>query len=69
MHRTIVHNKIINSICSFLFFHPTNIYYPSLGKVRLGWPNPKPIQLLNFYPGKKTFYSELYVYNGTAPNF
>ena len=44
------------------FFCPANIYWPSLGKVRLGRPNPKPLQPLNFYlrRKKKLFYSELY---------
>ena len=54
MHRsTIVQNKIISIVCYFIFFCPANIYRPCLGKVRLGRPNPKLIQLLNFYLGRK----------------
>ena len=62
MHRTtIVQNKIISIICSRLFFCPANIYRPSLGKVRLGRPNSKPIQALNIYlRRKRPLYSELY---------
>ena len=49
MHRTtVVQNKILSIIYS-CFFCPENIYRPSLGKVRLGRPNPKPIQPLYFY--------------------
>ena len=62
MHRTtIVQNKILSIICS-CFFCEANIYRPGLGKVRLGRPNPKLLQPLNFYfrRKKKTFYSELY---------
>ena len=60
MHRTtIVQNKILSIICSF--FCPLNIYTPSLEKVRLGRPNPKPLQPLYFYLWRKRpFYSELY---------
>ena len=50
---TIVQNKIISTICSQIFFCLANIHWPSLGKVQLGRPNPKPIQLLNFYLRKK----------------
>ena len=54
MHRTtIAQNKIISTICSCLFFCSPNIYRPSLGEVRLGRPNPKPIQPLNFYLRRK----------------
>ena len=45
------------------FFCPLNIYRPSQGKVRLGRPNPKQIQPLNFYLWRNQtipFYSELY---------
>ena len=47
---------------SFLSFCPANIYRPSLGKVRLGRPNPKLVQPLNFYLSRKKipFYSELH---------
>ena len=59
---TIVQNKIIRIICSCLFFCPANIYRPSLGKVRLGRPNPNQSQLINFYLRIKKIpsYSELY---------
>ena len=63
MHRTIVDNEIQSIICSCLFFCTANIYRPSQGKVRLGRPNPKPIQPRNFYLRRKRknpFYSELY---------
>ena len=50
---TIVQNKISIIICSCLFFCPANIYRPSLGKVRLGRPNPKLLQPLNFYCKRK----------------
>ena len=54
MHRTtIVQSKIKINICSCLFFCSSNIYRPSLGKVWLSWPNPKLIQLLNFYLRRK----------------
>ena len=53
MHRTIVQNKIISSICSCIFFYPANIYRPSLGKVQLGRPNQNLIQPLNFYLRRK----------------
>ena len=53
MHRTIVQNKILRIICSCPFFCPGNIYRSSLGKVRLGRPNPKPPQPLNFYLRRK----------------
>ena len=72
MHRTtIVQNKISNSICSCLFFCPDNIYRLSLGKVRLGRPNPKLFESLNFYLTRKknTFYSELYALQHLAPIF
>ena len=73
MHRTtIVQNKIISTICSWLFFYLVNIYRPSLGKVRLGRPNPKLIQPLNFYLRRKrnnTFYSELYTLQQTEAGF
>ena len=36
-----------------LFFCLANIYRPSLGKVRLGKPNPKPVQAFNFYLSKR----------------
>ena len=50
MHRTtIVQNKIISIICSCHFFCMANIYRPSLRKVRLGIPDPQPLQPLNFY--------------------
>ena len=50
MHKTtIVQNKIISTICSWRFFCPANIYRPSLGKVRLGRPNQKPLPAFNFY--------------------
>ena len=67
MHRTIVQNKIISIIFSWFFFCPVNIYRPTLGKVGLGRPNPKPIQPLNFYLRRKRknpFYSELYALQG-----
>ena len=60
---TIVQNKIISVICSCVFFCLANIYWPRLGKVQLGRPNSKPIQLLNFYLRRKRknpFYPELY---------
>ena len=64
MHRTtIVQNKIISIICFDFFCLANNTYRPSLGKVRLGRSNPKPIQPLNFYLRRKSknpFYSELY---------
>ena len=42
MHRTtIVQNKIISIIWFCRSVCPANIYRPSLGKVRLGKPNPK----------------------------
>ena len=44
---TIVQNKILSIICS------ANIYRPSLGKVQLGRPNPKPIPPLNLYLRRK----------------
>ena len=72
---TIVHNKILRIICSCLFFCLANIYRPSLGKVRLGRPNLKPLQPLNFYLRRKRknpFYSELYalqVCDAAEPNF
>ena len=72
MHRTtVVQNKIISMICSCLFFGLPNIYRPSLGKVWLGRPNPKSIQLLNFYLRKKKipFYSELCGLQCIAPRF
>ena len=49
----------------FPFFCPANIYRPSLGKVRLGRPNPNLSQPINIYlrRKKKTFYSELYAHN------
>ena len=55
MHRTtIVQNKILRIINLFLpFFCQSNIYRPSQGKVRLGRPNPKQLQWLNFYPRGK----------------
>ena len=63
MHRTtIVQNKIL-SIIVLAFFCPANIYRPSLRKVQLGRPNPKPLQPLNFYlrrNKKRPFHSELY---------
>ena len=46
---TIIQNKFISIICSYIFFCPTNIYRPSLGKVWLGRPNSKLIPALNFY--------------------
>ena len=60
IHRTIVQNKILSIICS-CFFCLANIYRPSLRKVRLGRPNPKPIQPLNFYlrREKKTILSRI----------
>ena len=45
------------------FFCPANIYMPSLGKVRLGRPNPTPFQRFYFYLRRKKqqpFYSEFY---------
>ena len=59
---TIVQNKILSIICSCLFFCPHHIYSPSLGKVRLGKPNPNQHNSLNFYLKRKktTFYLELY---------
>ena len=64
IHRTtIVQNKILRIIFSCLFFGIANIYWPSLGKVQLGRPNPKLLQTLNFYLERKRknpFYSELY---------
>ena len=73
MHRTtIVQNKIISTICSWHFLCPANIYRPSLGKVLLGRPNPKLIQLLNFYlriKRKKSLYSELYALQRTEAGF
>ena len=51
--RTIVQNKILRIICSCPFFCPGNIYRSSLGKVRLGRPNPKLPQPLNFYLRRK----------------
>ena len=64
MHRTtIVQNKIISIIWSWLFLGPDNIYRPSLGKVRLARPNKKPLPAFNFYLRKKRkqqFYSELH---------
>ena len=65
MHRKpIVQNKIM--IIIIFFFCLANIYWPSLGKVQLGRPNPKPIQPINFYlrMRKKEFYSELYALQG-----
>ena len=53
MHRTIEQNKILRIIRPFLFVCLANIYRPSLGKVQLGRPNPKPLQPLNFYLRKK----------------
>ena len=50
---TIVQNKIISTICSWLFFCLANIYRPSLGKVQLSRPNPKLIHPLNFYLRRK----------------
>ena len=60
---TIVQNKILSSICSCVFLCLANIYRPSLRKVWLGRPNPKPLQPFNFYLRSKRwnpFYSELY---------
>ena len=54
---------ILEVLFVLAIFCPANIYRPSLGKVQLGRPNPKPIQPFNFYLGrkrKKPFYSELY---------
>ena len=71
MHRTtIVQNKIINIICSCLFLCPINIYRPSLGKVWLGRPNPKQLQMLNFYLRKIKHSTENCMhYNVTYPDF
>ena len=58
----IVQNKII-ALFVLAFFCPADIYRPSLGKVRLGRPNPNLSQSLNIYlrrKGKKSFYSEFY---------
>ena len=72
-HRTtIVQNKIISTICFRYFFSPANIYRPSLGKVPLGRPNPKPIQPLNFYlrrKRKKKFTQNCMHYNRLKPDF
>ena len=54
---TIVQNKILTIICSIFFFCLVNIYRPSLGKVWLGRPNPKPLQPINFYPRRKKKYN------------
>ena len=51
--KTIVQNKIINIICSCHFLCLANIYRPGLGKVRLGWPNPKTISGAQFLSQKK----------------
>ena len=60
MHRIIVQNKIMTIICSCLFLVRL-IFIATLGKVRLGRPNPKQFQTLNFYlRRKKKVYSELY---------
>ena len=73
MHRTtIVQNKIISSICSCLFFCQANIYRPSLGKVRLGRPNPHPTTTAQFLSQKeKKDHStqNCMHYNTAHPNF
>ena len=73
MHRTtIVQNKIISSICSCLLFCLDNIYRPSLGKLQLGRPNPKPIPLLNFYLRRRKkdhSIQNCMHYNGAEPDF
>ena len=71
MHRTtIVLNKIISSVCSWLFFGKANIYRPSLEKVQFGRPNPKLIQPVKFLSQKKKKSTQNCMpYNGTAPNF
>ena len=53
------------------FFCAANIYWPSLGKVRLGRPNPKPIQPLNFFSeGKKDHSTQNCMnYKGMKPDF
>ena len=54
------------------FFLLTNIYRPSLGKLRLGRPNPKLHQPLNFYlrrRKKRPFYSELYALHHCRAQF
>ena len=70
MHKTTnAQNKILSSI--FIFF-PANIHRPSLGKVRLGRPNPKPIQPLNFYLRRKKkdcSTQNCMHYNGIKPDF
>ena len=71
MHRTIVQNKIISIIYSYLFLYLANIYRPSLGKVQLGKPNPNQYKSLNFClrRGKKIFYSELYALQHLRSDF
>ena len=71
MHRTIIQNKII-VLFVLAFFCPANIYRPSLGKVRLGRPNPKPLKPLNFYlrKKKKDHSTQNCMHNnGMMPNF
>ena len=70
MHRTIVQYKMINIICSCFFFIFANIYWSSLEKVRLGRPDPKPIQPLNFYLRENTHPTQNCMhYNGLEPDF
>ena len=71
MHRTtIVQNKILSILCS-CFFCEANIYRPGLGKVRLGRPNPKLLQPLNFYLRRKKKHSTQNCMhnNGMMPDF
>ena len=73
MHRkSIVQKKNYKYYLFLPFFCPANIYRPSLGKVWLGRPNPKPIQPLNFYlrrKRKKQLFSELYALQGFGARF
>ena len=73
MHRTtIVQNKILSTIRSCFFFCPANIYRRNLGRERLGRPNPKVNNALNFYLRRKKkipFYSELYRLQLLKPDF